>query len=671
MRFWLTLLAGLLAAASVHAAGWRHSHGAQYYDSLAGDSWTAGNESVRSLGGTPGTPGLWSYAWFAWDVQYSSASGAQTTNDGYGGQNSQTIYNNIYALVGPTGTTPLRANDNWTWWGGRNDVSSEPGESWPLYTDGTFSAPTTGTTANSSTAITSVVSTATLVSGVKYLITGTCIPAGDTIASFTVNTITLTTATNSSGCGAGTALTITAGGTTQFLALVPHERKLIMLPYSGSGVGTADYVRLQRLKWTYWRTHRKYYFDVQQYFFGLSPNGSSGNAADDADVSAQALITSLNGNSHPNYVAVPLIAAAVRGPLDAMAGRSVWVLAQTIPDVPYDLGTSGSVGTVYGFGNITGWSIATDDPTFPGLVTINASTGELTRTATSPGTIPGILNLTVTATGLDYKGNAVTHTNSVRIMPSMIGAASTAPVGATFPRDAVSVVKRWPRLSASVSPYTNNAKWTLILRFKPGEDATTLNLWVAASTIIVNRTTGNKIAVTIKDSGAGTALSITSVTTNYTVANGYQWVLFSIDLSAPSYTLYSVSASGTATNIAPAGTPTAGTGLVGLATAAPNMFVASAAGASTFVGSVTEAIAIQGVAVDFSNSANRALFVNGSGNPVDQGASCATGLSATPEVCFRGVTGDWVTGKNFGSGADWGWNDTWLSGLPSSDPTGP
>lgn len=573
--------------------------------SVAGDSWTEGNQAIISRDNTSHPEDLW-------DFQLAELLGVQkyaqpgqtgitegVINVGYGGQTSQTIVANLSAIID---TNPARKEDTWSFWGGRNNVGSE---------------------ANVEAHLTAA-------------------------AAFVAKIDT-------------------------------HERKLLLVPSLGGSIiaSTADWVRGYAVRNQYWRNWRKLTFNHQRYWWGLAPNGSDGSATDDGDVSRQALITSLrvsagSDQAHPNWRSSPKIAAAMEKVVRGLQHKAVYVLEQTIPDVRYDLPEGQSL-EVYFKGWVSACSIAADDPVNPGLFTIAMKPGSkdtalLTRTAVSPGVISGVLNLRIKADGVDTSGAPRTHTNDVRILPSIIGAASTLPVGARLVRDpnADAANRRWPRLSAVTSPFANGPALTFVACIAPEEDGTNMNLGILGTNVIINRSSGNKLAIVIRDTSNTIRLNWTTLTTNFNAAGGLTWVAFSIDLATLAAVAYSGRAAGDV-SIAAASAPSAGAAPIALAAAAPHFFVASASGASSYVGGV-KMLWMAARFIDFSVEANRRKFWNADGSPVDLGADGSTGLDTPPEIYLPGAPGDYVMGTNFGSGPDLAFHDNWLSGQASSDP---
>jgi hypothetical protein len=494
-------------------------------------------------------------------------------------------------------------------------------------------------------------------------ISGPGIAAGTWITASSGTTITLS-ANAGAGAGAGT-FTITSQGATSFLASISHERKMVWIPYGGGSVSSAnaDWIRWNKLKWIYRRNLRQYLFEFTNYFMSGYPNGAAnGDATDLQDVVNQTLPTTTNTNSHPNYLAAPPMAAESYLLSKALLNKGVYCPAQTIPDVPYDM-AAGQTLTVYLKGYNTGVSISTDDPTLPGLFTISlasSSTATLTRTSTSPGNISRILNLKITATGVDDAGSAVSHIGDVRILPSMVGATTFTPQGCTFVRDTIgSPNKRFPRAVSTTAPYSNGTKLTVVFCLKPNEDSTIQPIFLNDDLQIqFQRWSDNKIAVVIKDTAGTSAISwITTATTTYTTANGATWFAFSINLTGSLVTCYS-GRSGSDVNIA-AGAVGANNGTINLAGAAPVLFCNSSTGNSGFKGGLMS-LWVTDDYIDFSNSANRRFFWNTNGTPaLTTTSGVVNGI--TPKIWMPFSPGDGVTMKNFGSAGDiFGGYDSWL-----------
>lgn len=687
LRRALVLLALALAAVPVLAQP--RLMAPNQWNELAGDSWTNQNAAVTSrypgnstCSQTPcgATTGIYQPA-DGWDYQLGALTGMPYTNRGYGGQTSGTVYQNIAAAIA---LDPRIAEHNWTYLLGRNDVTNPGGEAWPAVAQGTYSITVTATLTNNSSSITGVSpSLATTPGGTisGWTISGVAgLPTGANVSG-TGTTLTLSgysggsnVVRNFTGVTGSYSVTLTAPGVTQFLSLVPHQRKVIILPYGGTSAAGADWVRWVRLKWWYWRNVPQYTFFLPRYWMGVYPNGALQDGTEDQTVAQQGIPASESFTAHPNYRATPKIAAGLAPVMQAMRNRAVYANDRTIPDVPVDIANGATIGQLYGYGNITSWTKVSDDCS--GCISISPS-GLVTRNGT--GALP-IVHATIRADGLDHTGAAVSSpVNNLRILPTIVGSAAPwTPIGATLPLDTNSyAIKMWPKLVPSAHPLPNSGKLTLVFCIKPSAsvDNVNANIYSTGGQVIVNKSSGNKIIITLKDTAQNAIISSwTSVTTNYT-SSGYQWFLFSIDITgAGTISAYSVGPTGTVTPIAPAVSPTVGTGQIGMTTLGnlPGLFSSTPAGSATFGGGIKLFYAVTGTALDFSNSTNRGLFVDGSGNPVSLGTNCSTPTGAQPEICFMGAAGDWVTGKNFGSATDFGWNDNWLLGLTgSSDPTPP
>lgn len=656
--------------------------------SAGGDSWTKGNEQEISRAyPTVTNTDRWTnqLATLFGTTEYTTAGQTGVTNGiinvGYGGQTSQVIYTNIDAIIT---ANSARMTDTWSFWGGRNNVGSDAQIANITTAQGQFL-----TRITHERKMLFLPSMGGSLSGTiddwarqrrvqfydwrnyrKYTFNhwrywGGVSPNGAYPNSGTLETKgTLTSGAELTGTViAGTAMTVGAVSTG---AIAINQ----FCYGTGVSAGT-QIVSGAGLSWT------------------ITPSQTVAStnvhcSIDASNVSAQKLISTLalSANTitqdHPNYVAAPYMAGMFQPLIKALWNQDVYLLEQTIPDVAYDM-AAGATLDVYAKGYVTGCALTTDDPTYTGLFTVSLKSGTndtclLTRTSASAGNIPGILNYRITVTGVDTAGATHTSINDVRLLNSAVGAASTVAVGATFPRDTYdqTITRRWPRMQPSVTPWTNDAKFTVVFAMKQLEDATGYNfISTSGNNILINRVAGagNKLAIQFKDSGGTQRLNWTTVTTNFNVAGGETWVLLSIDLTAgvPKANAWSVRA-GSAVDIANGLVqPVTGTGLLNLAGATPVLFAASSA---DFNGSVKTFWAAQGVYFDFSVQANRDIFVNGTtGAAVDLGSDGSTGTGVTPQVYFRGAPGDWVAGKNFGSGVDWTFNDQWLLGTSTSDPT--
>lgn len=581
--------------------------------SPVGDSWTEGNQQRLSRDNTLRQDDVWDYQLAAllgvtkYLTPGQTGVSAGVINVGYGGQNTNTIKNNLLAILS---SDPARLQDAFILGPGRNDTPNAGGD------------------------------------------------------------------------------TAILAGVDAMTAAIPHNRVVIWPPDGAIGgvmnaaSSIGSWVRAKKAHWAYRDdSRRRYLFELGRYYRGVSPNGSNGTSQDDQDTAGDKLIGSLaasagGSNDHPNYLAAPLWAAAFRPLVEALWNKGVYVLDTTLA-VPFDM-AAGTTKEIHFKGYVTSCSISVDDANHPGLFSIAMKAGSkdtavLTRTAASAGNIPRILNLQVTATGVDTLGAAKSHANNVRIAPTVSGAGSTAPKGVTLQRDTnpTTTLRRWPFVAFESSPWSNGTKFSFVGRMKAGEDGTALTLWCSNSNaILIQRAASNKFSIRFKDSSAADIINWTTVTTNFNVAAGAFWLFVDIDMNAGS-PLINIWANvgGADVNISPASSITVGTGVLGL-NALPYMFNIGN-GQCNFKGSVGLVWAADDVlsGSGFSSSANRRLFCDLAGNPVDLGASGVAG-GVAPEVYIPGGPGDWLAGKNAGSGPQFGFNDNWLRGFGanSSDP---
>jgi len=490
-------------------------------------------------------------------------------------------------------------------------------------------------------------------------------------------------------------------GADAILARLTSDRKIIWRPRgatgpmgSGSSVPASalgSWVRSKRIQWAYRSDARRaYFFELDRYYSGVFPNGSPNNpftgAGDDVEAageggSTSSIIASLRASAgadkqHPNYLTAPMWAAAFQPVVLAMQNKAVFVLDETIP-VAYDV-AAGSKIEVHFKGYVTSASISTDDPTNAGLYTIamkaaSNSIAELTRTSVSAGNIPAILNLRVTANGVDTLGAAKSHIGNIRLLPSMAGAASTVPRGITFSRDtnATATSRRFPLMASEDAPFANGPRLSIVLLgLKVGEDGTTMAITSINTTrVLVQRGTGNKLSIRIQDAAGTDLANWTTVTTNFTVAGGVYNLALSYDYNSgtPLLKVWAWNA-GSSVDIAPA--TGFGAGVTNIGMDQHLRLFSTATAQAAFKGSL-KAIWMDDRYMDFSSAAQRDKFFNSTtGLPVDLGAT-GTVDAVQPKVYLAGDAADWMQGTNRGSAGQFGFNDNWLLGFGAntSDPT--
>jgi hypothetical protein len=488
-------------------------------------------------------------------------------------------------------------------------------------------------------------------------------------------------------------------GVDAILARLTTDRKVMWRPRGSAGLNGSEasppatsfssWVRARKIVWAYRDdTRRKYFFEIDRYYAGLYPNGSQNNpytgATDDLDAANDALIASLKASAsadqaHPNYITRDMWANAFYPLVSAMQNKAVFVLDETIA-VPYNLAAAQKV-EVYFKGYCTACSISTDDPVNAGLWTIamksgSTDTAELTRTSVSSANIPAILNLQVTANGVDTAGAAKTHVGYIRIVPGLASSGLTLPRGVTLPRDthATSTSRRWPNMiSETPTVFAAGPKVAFVIRgLKVGEDGTAMTLVSMGTTrLLVQRSSGNKMVFRVQDAGGTDLMNWTSLVTNFTVAGGIYNVALSYDYNggAPVAHMYVWNA-GANSSIKPA--TAFGAGVTNIGWANKHVFLFSTGSAqTTFKGSFRD-IWIDDRYIDFSTSANLDKFWNSTtGVPVDLGAQGQ--IDATqPKVYLPAEPAEILKGANWGSGAQFGFNDNWLLGFETptnkSDP---
>jgi hypothetical protein len=360
-----------------------------------------------------------------------------------------------------------------------------------------------------------------------------------------------------------------------------------------------------------------------------------------------------------------------------MLHKGVHVRRQSIPEVPYDL-PAGAAVEVYLEGFVTGIAISSDDPVQPGLFTIRMKAGshkvaELVRTQAQPAGMNRILYLDVTASGFDTDGNAVSDTETIRLKPSVVGAASTLPIGATLTRDPhpTGASRRSPLMIGGASPFTNGPAFTFVLNAQFLEDGALEQLFSVGGSgidILVQRSSANSMLFRVEDS-AGAPIVNNWISTGPLInaAAGPMWVAFSVDVSSGGAAqLWAWSEATGDVSIAPAAPTLApGTGLISL-TKQPQWGASS--GAVGYRARIRREW-IDNRYFDFSQAGERRKFWDPNGLPVDLGAEGRVdGLRPAYDL-YTGTPGDYLDGFNRGHAEAPAVNDTWGLGLAANlDP---
>lgn len=469
------------------------------------------------------------------------------------------------------------------------------------------------------------------------------------------------------------------GGVEAMIADGANDLVVLAIPYAGTGFpgGSAhrNLMVQQRIARDFWRTKRRYVHALNQDFMGLDDSdGSDANNVLVAGMGApQNMFASAAADqAHPNHLAQPKIAAALEPIVKAMLHKGVCVRRQQIPEVPFDMPAGGRI-EVYLEGFVTGVSISADDPVQPGLFTIAMKAGsskiaELVRTGAQPAGMNRILYLGITATGLDTDGNAVSHSETIRIKPSAVGAGSTAPIGATLVRDPhpTGASRRSPLMVGSASPFANGPALTFVLNAHFLDDGVLEQIFSLGGSgidVLVQRTTGNRMLFRVEDS-AGVAIvnNWTSAGPPINAAAGPAWIAFSLDASGGGAAhLWAWTAATGDVNIAPASPlVTPGTGLISLARQ-PQWGASS--GAVGYRARIRREW-IDNRFIDFGQEANRRKFWNADGSPVDLGAEGRVDGVRPAYDLYTGTPGDYLDGFNRGHAEAPAVNDTWGLGLP-------
>lgn len=654
-----------------------------------GDSWTLGNEQQQSRLGTGNFTATdrWTnqLATLFSTTEYTSPTQTGVTNGiiqaGYGGQNSATIYTNLAAIISGDAT---RMPNVWSFWGGRNDIGSDAG------------------IANTTNNQTNFINLITHERKMLFLPSFGSGPSptfadwvrGQEVKKFDWRTYRRYTfnhwqywwgiSPNGDYPGNGAPALASATGssiTTTTMTLGVVTAGTFAIGQNVFGTGVSPNTRITAGAGLSWTVSPSQTVALTTINTSLDPSDTY-NMALPHSLSKSAAVA----QDHPNYWAAPYMAAMFQPLIAALWNTAVYKLPETIPDVQYDMAAGTTIET-YAKGYITGCSISTDDAVSPGMFTASIKGGTtdtvlLTRTSATNGhggtTISDPLNYKITVTGVDTTGATKTHTNDVRILPSVIGSAVTAAVGTAFPTDTTNpaVFEAFPRLVGRSTTFTSaGGQFSFVMCLKPGsnnEAYTIFSMAGAQNSVLIQRQVGaaNHLTFAVKDT-AGTNI-INWATTVGALSSGVETIIyFSVDTTVPTAKTF-IQVGATVTDVSTGMTAAvAGNGLVDLGNAgnAPTFFAPKATSASSFKGGVKMAWMGQ-TFFDFSNSANRALFASQTtGALVDLGASGSTGTGYSPQVYMRGAPGDWVMGKNHGSATDFNAVDLWLMGTQVSDPT--
>ena len=471
-------------------------------------------------------------------------------------------------------------------------------------------------------------------------------------------------------------------GVEAILADSANDLITLAIPYAGVGIAAGNahgnIVRQQRIARNYWRTKRRYVHPLNLDFMGLDDSDQSdAQAIQVAGMQAPSLMfqSAAADQNHPNWRAQPRIAAALHSIVEAMLHRGVYVRPQQIPDVPFDM-AAGAAIEVYMEGFVTSVAISADDPVQPGLFTIRMKAGsnkaaELVRTAAAPQGMNRILYLEIEATGRDTDGNEVTHAQTIRVKPSVVGAAATAPVGCTLVRDPHPTIlsRRTPMMIGSASPWADGPAFSFVFNGRFLEDGLVNQLFAMDGlAVLVQRNASHRMVVRIEDSAGATAINWTSAGPLFNSAAGLCWFAFSCDLAGSGAArMWAWTAGAGDVDIKPASPVIAvGTGLIDLGATKPSW------GSTGVAAELCAAIRREWIDdrfIDFGLASERRKFWNADGTPVDLGVEGRVdGLRPAYDL-YTGTPGDYLDGFNRGRAEAPAVNDTWGLGLPTNlDP---
>jgi len=283
----------------------------------------------------------------------------------------------------------------------------------------------------------------------------------------------------------------------------------------------------------------------------------------------------------------------------------------------------------------------------------------------SPEGMSRILYLGITATGLDTSGNAVSHTETVRVKPSVVGAASTAPIGCELVRDPhpTPALRRTPMMVGSASPFADGAAFAFVINGQFLEDGLVNQLFeINDLSVLIQRNAAGRMIARIEDTTGAAAINWTSAGPLFGAAAGPFWFAFSCDLSgAGAARMWAWTAASGDVDVKPATPAIApGTGLIKL-NAQPSW---GTVGVQAELRARIRREWIDVRFIDFSLAANRRKFWNADGAPVDLGAEGRVDGVRPGYDLYTGTPGDYLDGFNRGHGEAPAVADTWGLGLP-------
>jgi hypothetical protein len=177
----------------------------------------------------------------------------------------------------------------------------------------------------------------------------------------------------------------------------------------------------------------------------------------------------------------------------------------------------------------------------------------------------------------------------------------------------------------------------------------------------LRKVSGNRLAIQLRNVAAGTVICLISSSTNITVANGWQHIAFSVDLADTGKRhIYRNDAS----DLALVTTYTNDT----VDFTADNWSIGSGPGtANKFDGEVADLMLWPGAYLDLSVEANRRLFIDAGGKPVDPGPYGTRPGLGVPALFLRGPANSFHQHK--GTGGSWGFTVTGALTEASTSPS--
>lgn len=374
----------------------------------------------------------------------------------------------------------------------------------------------------------------------------------------------------------------------------------------------------------------------------LAAGTGTGQDATDAalDVIPLSLHPSAGDYVHFNQLGNVVVAAVVDRIVRALEGYKPYVvpfhethLAGSAAATAQTNG--GAVAQAYAFGTVTSWALLDNNTDFA----INPSTGAISR-ASATVLRAQWYDLTIQATN--------SYGSSTGVLRVYLGLET----GTAFYPTALAGTGALCRPLRDTS-IVDGSRLSFALRVRPSGAGTTRILRSSTTSRIVGQLLTSNLWNFIGRNASNTIIANITAKAGLTHPAGtWGWLYVTVDLNTPSVSL-GLELDGNAADFTSPSTTATSAGSLNL-TAMPLIGAGNPSNsvpgiATPFTGDVAQYIEFPGVAIDWSNSANRDLIRDATTRlPL----APSTVLGNTPAFDFRGTPADWAYGKHFGSVGD-------------------